>query len=152
MTSLAPSPDGDPASQKLKQVSKVYADRVKFLQIYGRMLYIVGSELHEETKDFSSKQVTVMQQSDCKILARLRFNEEIVFFKIQAQILIVSSGGGLYIFSLRNMKKIESLHCSAVFASFMSMAPDSKGDQFDFLRLIYSDPNEVGRLSIYSCK
>jgi hypothetical protein len=61
----------------------------------------VGSDLIEETNDFSSKQVTVMKENSTHILARLRFNEDIVFFKIEATILIVSAAGGLYIFSLK---------------------------------------------------
>ena len=50
-----------------------------------------------------------MHQVDEKILARMKFNEEIVYFKIQATILIVSAGGGLYIFDLATFKKLESL-------------------------------------------
>lgn len=50
-----------------------------------------------------------MQEKNSKILARLKFNEAIVFFKIENTALIVSAGGGLYIFSLKTFKKIESL-------------------------------------------
>ena len=82
MTSLAPSPDGKPESRKIKQVSKIYDNKVKFMQIYKQILYIVGSELNEETHDFSTKQLTIMQERNSKILARLKFNEEIVFFRI----------------------------------------------------------------------
>lgn len=55
LTSLAPSPDGNPASQKIKQVSKIYDKRVKFMQLYKKILFIVGSELMEDEKetDFS---------------------------------------------------------------------------------------------------
>ena len=109
MTSLAPHPNGNPASRKVKQVSKLYDKKVKFMQVYRKILFIVGSELIEETRDFSAKQVTVIHQNNSKILARLRFNEEIVFFKIMCTVLIVSAGGGLYIFSLQTFKKMESL-------------------------------------------
>ena len=90
-----------------------------------------------------------MQQNNSKIVARLRFNDEIILFKLHAQILIVSSGGGLYIFSLHNMQKIESLQCSSVFASFMSIMPNSR-HQVDCFRIIYSDPGNRGKLNIYS--
>ena len=53
------------------------------MQIYKQILYIVGSKDIEESNDFSTKQITVMQQNNPKILARLKFNEEIIFFKIQ---------------------------------------------------------------------
>ena len=69
----------------------------------------------DETSDFSAKQVTVIQLDNSKILARLRFNEEILFFKIQDTVLIVSAGGGLYIFCLKTFKKLESLQCNSVF-------------------------------------
>jgi len=55
------------------------------MQLYKKILFIVGSELTEDEneKDFSPNQVTIMQQNDSRrILARLRFNEPIVFFKI----------------------------------------------------------------------
>ena len=55
LTSLAPNPDGKPESRKIKQVSKIYDNKVKFMQIYKQILYIVGSELNEETHDFSTK-------------------------------------------------------------------------------------------------
>ena len=119
LTSLAPSPDGKPESRKIKQVSKIYDNKVKFMQIYKQILYIVGSELNEETADFSTKQLTIMQERNSKILARLKFNEEIVFFRIQFTILIVSAGGGLYIFDLGTFKKLESLQCNSTFATYL---------------------------------
>ena len=57
---MAPNPDGNPASRKIKQVSKLYGEKVKFMQVYRRILFIVGSELTEESRDFSAKQVTVI--------------------------------------------------------------------------------------------
>ena len=139
LTSLAPNPDGNPASRKIKQVSKLYGDRVKFMQVYRKILFIVGSELIEETRDFSAKQVTVIQQNNSKILARLRFNEEIVFFKIMCTVLIVSAGGGLYMFCLRSFKKMESLQCNSVFQTYMEKRANSANDVGTF-RIIYSDP------------
>ena len=111
LTSLAPNPDGKPESRKIKQVSKIYDKTVKFMQIYKQILFIVGSDLNVEDNknDFSAKQLTIIQENNSKILARLRFNEDIVFFKIQQTILIVSAGGGLYIFDLSTFKKLESL-------------------------------------------
>ena len=155
LTSLAPHPDGNPASRKVKQVSKLYGEKVKFMQVYRRILFIVGSELIEENRDFSAKQVTVIQQNDSKILARLRFNEEIVYFKLQATILIVSAGGGLYIFCLRTFKKMESLQCNSVFQTYMQMKPDCSsphGQQVDIFRIVYSDPSQDGVINIFSCK
>ena len=85
------------------------------MQLYCKILFIVGSQLMAETNDFSAKQVTVIQQDNSKILARLRFNEEILFFKLEGTVLIVSAGGGLYIFCLKTFKKLESLQCNSVF-------------------------------------
>ena len=84
LTSLAPNPDGKPESRKIKQVSKIYDKTVKFMQIYKQILFIVGSDLNAEDNknDFSPKQLTIIQEKNSKILARLRFNEDIVFFKI----------------------------------------------------------------------
>lgn len=83
LTSLVPNPDLSADTRKFKQVSLIYKDKVKFMQIYKQILYIVGSKDIEESNDFSTKQITVMQQNNSKILARLKFNEEIIFFKIQ---------------------------------------------------------------------
>ena len=79
-----------------------------------------------------------MQERNSKILARLKFNEEIVFFRIQHTILIVSAGGGLYIFDLGTFKKLESLQCNSTFATYLRTMKndDSKVDVF---RIIYSD-------------
>ena len=84
LTSLAPNPDGKPESRKIKQVSKIYDKTVKFMQIYKQILFIVGSDLNVEDNknDFSAQQLTIIQEKNSKILARLRFNEDIVFFKI----------------------------------------------------------------------
>ena len=92
-----------------------------------------------------------MQENNSKILARLKFNEEIVFFQIQKTILIVSAGGGLYIFDLKTFEKLESLQCNSTFATYMSCMQndDSKVDIF---RIIYTDPGQEGRLNIFSCK
>lgn len=54
ITSLAPNADGLPESRKIKNVRKIYDNKVKFMQIYKQILYIVGSD-GEETKDFSAK-------------------------------------------------------------------------------------------------
>ena len=53
--SMAPNPDMSPASRKLKKVTKIYNERVKFMQTYKQILFIVGSEMNEETHDFSTK-------------------------------------------------------------------------------------------------
>jgi len=50
-----PNPDGNPASRKIKDISKIYNNKVKFMQIYKELLFIVGSELNEVTNDFSPK-------------------------------------------------------------------------------------------------
>lgn len=111
----------------------------------------MGSDLNAETNDFSAKQVTVMKQNNSKILARLKFNEEIIYFKIQARILIISAGGGLYIFCTRSLTKLESLQCNSVFQTYMSMVPGTD-QNVDMFRIVYSDPAQEGRLSIFSCK
>lgn len=150
LSSLAPNPDGNTASRKLKQVSKIYESKVKFMQTYRQLLFIVGSDLIEETADFSPKQVTVLKENSSQILARLRFNESVVFFKIHATILIVSAGGGLYIFSLTNFKKVESLQCNSIFQTYMSMVHGT--DDVEIFRIVFTDPSNVGRLNIFSCK
>lgn len=43
-------------------------------------MFIVGSDLTPPTKDFSPKQITVMRENTSQILARLKFNETIIFF------------------------------------------------------------------------
>jgi hypothetical protein len=110
----------------------------------------VGSEKNEEKdlKDFSPCQVTVMAKGDRKVLAKIRFNEPIIYFKIEGSILIVSAGGGLYVFSLENFKKIESLQCNSMFQTYMS----ENQNQVDIFRIIYQHPNEDGVLNIFSCK
>ena len=80
-----------------------------------------------------------MQENNSKILARLKFNEEIIFFKIQKTILIVSAGGGLYIFDLKTFKKLESLQCNSTFATYMSMM-NNEQSKVDIFRIIYTDP------------
>lgn len=151
LTSLGPNPDGKPESRKIKQVCKIYDNKVKFMQLYKQILFIVGSEVNIETADFSAKQLTIMQEKNSQILARLKFNEEIIFFKIQATILIVSAGGGLYIFDMQTFKKLESLQCNSTFGTYMSTMKndDSKVDIF---RIVYTDPSSEGRLNIFSCK
>ena len=150
ITSLAPNADGLPESRKIKNVRKIYDNKVKFMQIYKQILYIVGSD-GEETKDFSAKQLTIMEEKNAKILARLKFNEEIVFFKIMGKVLIVSAGGGLYIFDIETFKKLESLQCNSTFACHMDYMKydDSKVDVF---RIVYTDPGQEGLLNIFSCK
>ncbi len=48
MTSLAPNPDGNPSSRKIKQISKIYDRPVKFMQLYKQLLLVVGSEMTDE--------------------------------------------------------------------------------------------------------
>jgi len=60
LTSLVPNPDLGADTRKFKQMSLIYKDKVKFMQIYKQILYIVGSKDTEENNDFSTKQITVM--------------------------------------------------------------------------------------------
>ena len=48
-------PSGDPTAAKLKQVTKIYNSKVKFVQTYKQILYIVGSDLVPSSNDFSPK-------------------------------------------------------------------------------------------------
>ena len=50
--------------------------------MYRQIMYVVGSDLMPSTNDFSPKQTTVMTQDSHNILARLKFNEDIISFKI----------------------------------------------------------------------
>ena len=78
-----------------------------------------------------------------------------MYFKLQATILIVSAGGGLYIFCLRTFKKMESLQCNSVFQTFMQTKLSrisSEGEQVDIFRIVYSDPSQDGTINIFSCK
>ena len=111
----------------------------------------MGSDLLPETRDFNPKQVTVMEEKSQKILARLRFNEDIVFFKIEETILIVSAGGGIYVFCLKTFKKIESLQCNSMFQTFLTTMPGDK-DSVDVFRVVFTDPNGEGKLCLYTCK
>ena len=121
------------------------------MQIYKQLLLIVGSELNEETADFSPKQITVLHENSEKILARMKFNDSIVYFKICATILIVSAGGGLYIFDLATFKKLESLQCNSVFQTYMRMNKNDES-KVDIFRIIFCDPSLPGQIKIFSCK
>ncbi len=63
----------------------------------------------DQADEFWDCQVTIMAKGDRKVLAKIKFNEPIVFFKIHGGILVASAGGGLYVFCLETLKKLESL-------------------------------------------
>ena len=92
------------------------------MQTYKQILFIVGSNLEPASKDFSSKQITVMRAANsAQILARLKFSDQIVFFQIQGEVLIISSGGGLYIFCLKTLQKLQTFQCNSVFQTFLKL-------------------------------
>lgn len=82
LTTLIANPSQDHSAPRLKHVSKIYDGQVKFMQMYKKILFIVGSDLEPPTKDFSPKQITVMREQSSQILARLKFNDTIIFFQI----------------------------------------------------------------------
>ena len=79
-----------------------------------------------------------MLTDSSRILARLKFNDDIVFFQIKEEVLIVSVGGSLFIFSLKTLTKLETLQCSSIFETFMTMRTDDYQDcAVDVFRIIY---------------
>ena len=75
-----------------------------------------------------------------KVLARLKFPSAVICFQIVAEVLIVSSGDGLYMFCLNTFQKRESFQCSSTFGvwlSFKSFSDLAQGQGDDSVRIAY---------------
>jgi hypothetical protein len=58
----------------------------------------------------------------------------------------------MYMFCIATLQKIESLQCSSVFATYMTMHTESEESSVDVFRVIYTDPQASSRVNVFNCK
>ena len=66
---------------------RILDKKVKYMKIHKQLLFLVGSDEMPQDNDFSPKQITIMQIGSDKILIRLKFNDDIVFFNVDDALL-----------------------------------------------------------------
>ena len=66
---------------------RILDKKVKYMKIHKQLLFLVGSDEMPQDNDFSPRQITIMQIGSDKILIRLKFNDDIVFFNVDDALL-----------------------------------------------------------------
>ena len=73
--------------RRQKHIVRILDKKVKYMKIHKQLLFLVGSDEMPQDNDFSPKQITIMQIGSDKILIRLKFNDDIVFFNVDDALL-----------------------------------------------------------------